>query len=183
MTRIVAAHLPQATDAEAVLQALSRQGFRRSEFQSFYVNPEGQHGLYPIGGDAHSDEGAKHAGRGTLYGAAIGGVVGAAAGYGVSIPLENAFITVAGFAIGAYAGSLLGALSRMRAGDRRKATKTHPVERAAGQMIAVRVDRPGTEPRAVETLAHYGARDIERTEGNWRGGDWKDFDPRVPSPD
>jgi hypothetical protein len=50
-------------------------------------------------------------------------------------------------------------------------------------MIAVRVDRPDTETRAVNTLNRYGARDIERTEGTWKAGDWKDFDPRVPSPD
>jgi hypothetical protein len=47
-------------------------------------------------------------------------------------------------------------------------------------MVAVRVDRAGTEPRAIETLSRFGARDIERTEGTWREGDWKDFDPRVP---
>ena len=127
MAKIVAARLTRTADAEAVLKALSNQGFKRSEFQSFYVNPGGQHALYPIGGDAPSDEGAKNAGRGTLYGAIIGGVAGAAAGYVASIPLENAFIVVAGFAIGGYAGSLVGALVRMKGGDKRKATRTHPV--------------------------------------------------------
>jgi hypothetical protein len=183
MARIVAAHLSQAADAEAVMKALSSQGFKRSEFQSFYVNPEGQHGLYPIGGDAHSDEGAKQAGRGTLYGAILGGLAGAVAGYGASLAFNNAYIIVAGAAVGAYTGSLFGALYRMKSGNRRLATPEHPVERSAGQMVAVRVDRPGTEPRAVETLTRYGARDIERTVGTWKSGDWKDFDPRVPSPD
>jgi hypothetical protein len=183
MARIVAGRLSQAADVEATLKALSSQGFERSEFQSFYVNPGGQHGLYPIGGDAPSDEGAKRSGRGTLYGAAIGSVAGAVVGYGASIPFDNAYLIVAGFAVGAYAGSLVGALSCMKGGDRGKATKTHPVERPAGQMIAVRVDRPGTETRAVNTLNRYGARDIERTEGTWKAGDWKDFDPRVPAPD
>lgn len=183
MARIVAARFPQATDAEAVLQALAGQGFQRSEFQSFYVNPGGQHGLYPVGGDAPSDEGAKRSGRGTLYGAAIGAIAGAALGYAASIPFDNAYIIVAGFAVGAYAGSLVGALSRMKHGDRHKATSAHPVERPAGQMVAICVDRPGTEPRAIETLTRYGARDIERTEGAWREGEWKDFSPRAPSPD
>ena len=49
-----------------------------------------------------------------------------------------------------------------------------------GQVVAVRVDRAGTAPRAVETLARYGAYEFERTEGTWRGGDWKDFAPRTP---
>jgi len=180
MAKIVAARLAGAADTEAVLKALANQGFKRTEFQSFYVNPGGQHALYPIGGDARSDEGAKRAGRGTVYGAVLGGIAGALAGYAASIPIGNPYIIVAGGAIGAYAGSLVGALSRMKGGDRTKATASHPVERAAGQMIAVRVDRPGTEPRAVETLTRYGAREIERTVGTWRAGDWKDFDPRTP---
>jgi hypothetical protein len=49
-------------------------------------------------------------------------------------------------------------------------------------MVAIRVDRPGAELRAIDTLRRYGARDIEQTEGEWRDGDWKDFDPRRPSP-
>ena len=183
MAKIVAARLARTADTEAVLKALANQGFKRTEFQSFYVNPGGQHALYPIGGDAASDEGAKRAGRGTLYGAVLGGIVGALAGYAASVFLGNHYIIVAGAAVGAYAGSLVGALSRMKGGDRNKANQAHPVERPAGQMVAVRVDRPGTEPRAVETLTRYGAREIERTEGAWRAGDWKDFDPRVPRTD
>ncbi|HKU71496.1 MAG TPA: hypothetical protein VJQ51_11715 [Burkholderiales bacterium] len=181
MAKIVAARLNQAADTEAVLKALANQGFKRTEFQSFYVNPAGQHARYPIGGDAHSDEGARRAGHGTVYGAVIGGIAGTLAGYAASVSFGNAYIIVAGAAVGAYAGSLVGALSRMKGGDKTKATPAHPVERAAGQMVAVCVDRPGTEPRAVETLTRYGAREIERTEGTWRGGDWKDFDPRASS--
>jgi hypothetical protein len=182
MAKIIAARLAGTADTEAVLKALANQGFKRTEFQSFYVNPGGQHALFPIGGDAPSDEGAKRAGSGTWFGIALGLVAGAVAGYAASIPLGNHFVIVAGAAIGAYAGSLVGALSRMKGGDRNKATPSHPVERPAGQMVAVRVDRPGTEPRAVETLTRYGAREIERTEGAWSGGDWKDFDPRKPAP-
>jgi hypothetical protein len=32
----------------------------------------------------------------------------------------------------------------------------------------------------VQTLRLYGARDLGRTEGVWRDGGWRDFDPRAP---
>ena len=37
-------------------------------------------------------------------------------------------------------------------------------------------------PAGNRDAGRYGAHDIERTEGNWQAGDWKDFDPRMPSP-
>ena len=181
MSKIVAARFKDMSGAEAVLNALMAQGFQRTEFQSFYVNPAGQHALNPIGGDAHSDEGAKHADEGAIRGAIIGGCAGLLAGIVAHLVLDNLIAVLAGAALGAYVGSLLGALSRMRSGRRYGATAEHPVERKPGQMVAVQVDRPGTETRAIETLQRYGAQDIERTEGEWRAGDWKDFDPRIPA--
>jgi hypothetical protein len=47
-------------------------------------------------------------------------------------------------------------------------------------MIAVNVDRIEMEPRAVEILRRHGARDLGRTQGEWRDGSWRDFDPRTP---
>lgn len=181
MARIVAARLEHASDAEAVLKALASEGFKRTEFQSFYVNPKGQHALYPIGGDAHSDEGARRASRGALYGAAVGGLIGIVAGYGGGLLLDSQSAVLASTAAGAYLGSLLGTLAMLESGRKDRATVEHPVERPAGQMIAIRVDQPGAEPRAIATLERHGARDIERTEGEWRAGDWKDFDPRIPA--
>lgn len=181
MARIVAARLERATDVESVLSALSSAGFQQTEFQSFYVNPRGQHALYPLGGDAYSDEGSKRGGVGALTGAMIGGALGMGVGFGASIVIGNPLAVLIGAGVGAYVGSLYGALRKFRPGNKRRATVEHPVERSSGQMVAVRVDRPGTEPKAIETLNRFGARDIERTEGTWQGGDWKDFDPRVPS--
>jgi hypothetical protein len=181
MSKIVAARFKDMSGAQAVLNALPAQGFMQTEFQSFYVNPGGQHALRPLGGDAHSDEGAKGADEGAVRGALIGGCIGLVAGIGAHLVLDNFIAVFAGAALGAYVGSLVGALSKLRAGRPHQATAAHPVERDAGQMIAIQVDRPGTESRAIETLRRYGAHDIERTEGEWRAGDWKDFDPRIPS--
>lgn len=182
MARIVAARLENPTDVGSVMRALSSQGFQKSEIQSFYVNQPGQHALFPAGGDAYSDEGARGGGRGALLGAAIGAAIGLGAGFGASIVIagHGPIALLAGAAVGAYVGSLYGALRKMRPGNKHRATAKHPVERAPGQMVAVRVDRPGAEPRAIETLNRFGARDIERTEGTWQEGDWKDFDPRTP---
>ena len=182
MSKIVAARFEDTAGARAVLNALPGEGFNRSEFQLFYVNPEGQHAITPIGGDAHSDEGAKRADEGAIRGAMIGGCLGVLAGIGAYFVLDNVIAVLAGAALGAYVGSLWGALSEVRGGRKREATPEHPVGRRPGQMVAIQVDRPGAEKRAIETLRRYGARDIERTEGEWRAGDWKDFDPRVPSP-
>ena len=181
MSKIIAARFNDLSGVKAVIAALPGQGFQPTEFQSFYVNPAGQHDLHPTGGDAHSDEGARHADEGAIRGALIGGCVGLLGGIVAHIVLDNLVAVLAGAALGAYVGSLLGALSKLRSGTKARATVEHPVERDPGQMVAIQVDRPGTETRAIETLKRYGAHHIERTEGEWRAGDWKDFDPRIPS--
>lgn len=182
MSKIVAGRFNDLAGAEAVLRALPGAGFQRSEFESFFVTPPGQHAIYPVGGDSHSDEGAKEAGNGAMRGALVGGAIGLVAGMAAYMAFDQMITILAGIGLGAYVGSLLGALSKTRAGNRRTATMEHPVERPGGPMVAIRVDRPGAEPLAIETLQRYGAHDIERTEGQWENGDWKDFDPRLPSP-
>ena len=204
MSRIVAGRFQESTGAEAVLKALSAQGFNRSEFEMFFVTPPGQHATFPGGGDTFSDEGARKGGSGATIGALIGAGAGLLIGIIGYVIIEYlnvdvlwpglvtrqgedsgvglGLITIALAAVGAYVGSLIGAMSRMRSGSLRRATVEHPVERPSGLMVAINVDRQGSEPRAIETLQRYGARDIERTQGEWKDGDWKDFDPRMPTP-
>ena len=182
MSRIVAGRFKEPAGAEAVLRALPDQGFQRSEFEMFFVTPPGQHATFPIGGDVFSDEGAKKGGSGAVIGALIGAAIGLGAGVIAYLLLDQYLVILALIAVGAYVGSLIGAMSRMRPGSLRRATVEHPVERPSGLMVAIKVDRQGAEPRAIETLQRYGARDIERTEGEWKAGDWKDFDPRIPAP-
>src|SRR5687768_17109136 len=93
MSKIVAARFNDLSGVKAVLAALPGQGFQPTEFQSFYVNPEGQHALHPTGGDAHSDEGAKYADEGAIRGALIGGCVGLAGGIVAHLVLDN-FVAV-----------------------------------------------------------------------------------------
>ena len=75
---------------------------------------------------------------------------------------------------------IAGALSKTRPADEIEATPEHPVERPGGPMVAVCVDRPGTEAVAVATLERLGAKDVSHAEGKWHERIWEDFDPRVP---
>jgi len=178
MSHIVAGRFDRTLDADAALEALRRDGFTLAEVDTFYVTPPGQHSLTAIGGDAHSDAGAREAGIGALWGALIGGLVGAVVGAIASLYFTAETLWLVGGG-GAWIGALAGAFAKLRGGRQGEATLEHPVEPAGGRMIAVNVDRDGSEARAVQTLRRHGARDLGRAEGVWQGG-WRDFDPRAP---
>ena len=175
MSRIVAGRFDRSVDADAALDALKRDGFSRAEVDAFYVGPPGQNARTPIGGDTYSDAGSAGAGR---YGA-IGAAVGAAAGLivGALIGVHQAFFAAA---LGAMVGAFAGVMMSLHGGTRREATPEHPIESRGGRMIAVCVDRPGTEALAVQALRANNGRELGRTEGEWRDGSWRDFDPRAP---
>jgi hypothetical protein len=176
MSRIVCGRFDRTLDADAALDALKRDGFARSEVDAFYVSPPGQNDLEPFGGDApHSSEGSRRAG----IGAAIGAAAGAAAGLiiGSLVGMHAVLLSVG---LGALVGAFAGAMVSLRAGRRGAASVEHPLEARGGRMIAVCVDRAGTERLAIEALRLNNARDLGVTEGVWRDGGWRDFDPRRP---
>ena len=182
MARIIAGRFETQAEAERAVEALRSAGFPTPDIASFYLNPPGRHAQYPIGGDAHHDEGTKESGKTATTGATIGGVTGLALGAAVGAAAEpgiTAIASVAGAGVGAYVGSLAGGLTGARAGNPDEATPEEPVARAAGMMVAVRIE--GNEDAAVQALRAQGARDIERATGEWRPGSWVDFDPlRTP---
>jgi hypothetical protein len=180
MSRIICGLFDRSLDADAALEELKREGFRRNEVDAFYVSPPGQHAMTSVGGDApHSSEGSRTAGIGAGLGAAVGAVVGAVAGWAVSGDLGLVVIPL-GAGLGAYIGSFAGSMARMRSGNPGAASVEHPLEPRGGRMIAVNVDRSGTEKLAIEILRRHGARDLRRAEGEWANGSWRDFDPRAP---
>ena len=180
MSRIICGMFDRSVDADAALDNLKHEGFQRSEVDAFYVSPPGQHSMTPMGGDAaSSSEGSRGAGVGAGAGAAIGAVIGAALGWVASNELGMVVIPL-GAGLGAYIGSFAGTMAKVRAGRYDAASLEHPVEPRGGRMIAVNVDRAGTERRAIEILKQYGARDVRRAEGRWSDGSWRDFDPRAP---
>jgi hypothetical protein len=178
MSRIICGIFDRTLDAEAALEALKREGFHRSEVDAFYVSPPGQHAMTPLGGDApHSSEGSRGAGAGAGIGALVGALIGGAAGWLFS---DSLIVIPLAAGLGAYVGSFAGTMARVRSGRRRSASVEHPLEPRGGRMIAVLVDRPGTEARAIESLKNHSARDVRRAEGQWANGSWRDFDPRAP---
>ena len=178
MAKIIAGRFDATLDADAAVERLKLEGFARDELDCFYVSPPGQHDMTAVGGDTHASAGSRFAGLGAIVGAVAGGLIGMLVAWLVADNYRAAAVLF-GAALGAYVGSFLGAMNRVRGGRRSEATVEHPVEPRGGRMIAVKADRPGTDQRAVKVLRELGARDVGRAEGDWRNG-WKDFDPRAP---
>jgi hypothetical protein len=190
MTPIIAGRFDQQTQAEQAANALKREGFAEDDITLFYVNPPGQHGTFPIGGDREASPGATHAHSGAVKGAAVGTAVGLGVGLAAA-PLVGPAAAVVG--AGAYAGSLLGALgnteeepSRDEVEPRAESVARQPVAemvrpvRAAGMMVAVRAPEFARRVAAVNALRAAGALDIERSDGTWQEGQWVDFNPLKP---
>src|SRR3954469_9714138 len=179
MSSIVAGRFDRVVDANAAIEKLKQDGFTDAEVELFYVTPPGQHARLPMGGDSHSDAGARFGGWGALLGALLGALVGL--GIGTLLSLQHGYISVLLLmGLGAYVGSLIGALSRMRAARKREGTVEHPAMSAGGTMVAVNVDRAQARERALDALRRHGARDLGAAQGEWANGSWKDFDPRSP---
>ena len=192
MTPIIAGRCETQTETEHAVNALKREGFTEQDITMFYVNPPGQHGTFPIGGDREVSPGAVHAHSGAIKGAAVGTAVGLGAGLAVA-PLAGPAPAIVGASAGAYAGSLVGALGKTEEKPARdeiepeaESISPHPVAelvrpvRAAGMMVAVRAPEFARRVAAANALRAAGARDIERADGTWRDGQWVNFDPLKP---
>lgn len=167
MERIIAGRFPTKAEADAA-SAQMTSFVDAADICIFHNNPPGQHDAYPMGGDEDEDPGARKAdssAAGTAgAGALAGGAIGALAG-----PVG----ALAGAAVGAYSGSLLGAMKGLGEDDRPGA----PARRPGGIILAVRIANPSNEKHVVDTLRAEGAAGIEQAEGEWKDGDWVDFDP------
>lgn len=179
MATIVCGRFDRTLDADAALAALAGEGFTDNDVDSFYVGPAGQHAKTPFGGDSYSGAGSRQAGVAAVIGAVIGALIGATAGWILAEEYGLIAILLAG-GLGAYIGSFAGAMARVRGGRRSEASLEHPVEPRGGRMVAVNVERAGTQERAIAILKQHGARNVSRAEGDWRDGSWRDFDPRAP---
>ncbi|TMH08359.1 MAG: glycine zipper family protein [Betaproteobacteria bacterium] len=189
MTPIIAGRFETQTEAEHSVNALKREGFTEQDITMFYVNPPGQHGTFPIGGDREASPGATQAHGGAIQGAAVGTAVGLGVGMAVT-PLAGPAAAIVGASAGAYAGSLVGALGSMEEKPARdeiepeaESISPQPVAelvkpvRAAGMMVAIRAPEFARRVAAANALRAAGARDIERADGTWHDGQWIDFDP------
>ena len=181
MADIIAARFETQAAADAAMAALRAAGVAAGDSTCFFLNPPGQHDQYPIGGDAHHDEGTKDAGAKAKAVAAAGSVAGLALGTATGAALGEPGFTaagaIAGAGIGGYVGALAGGLTGSRAGDPGQASPEEPVERRGGMMVAVHVGGAVADGEILRVLRAQGALDIERAHGEWRDGRWSDFDP------
>jgi len=178
MALIVAARFDTFDAAQVAADRLMAAGVTADDLFTFFVNPaEGRHG---VGDDPASG--------GTLAGAAVMGLIGACAGAIIGFAFDSAAIGIVGGAgVGAYLGSLIGAvrtLGRPRSPRERKAPPAEKIAgkaRPAGVLLAVHVEA-GDEVRIARMLRDAGGHEVERAQGRWENGAWRDFDP-VEGPD
>ncbi|MEO7254705.1 MAG: hypothetical protein ABIZ64_10765 [Casimicrobium sp.] len=180
MSKLIVARFHEQQETAAAVSALMAAGFVASEISSFYVTSPGQHDIFPLGGDSESSSGAKDAGEGAAAGAGAGGVVGGAVG-ALAIPIGGPAAVVGGALIGGYIGSLVGSFSEMKEKGESEADgeKQQPI-RKAGMLVAVSASDSSRQASAINVLRQSGGHDLELANGHIEGGDWADFDPRVP---
>lgn len=167
MERIIAGRFHTKGDADAVAALMPY--IDAADICIFHNNPPGQHAALALGGDEDVDPEAEGAGRSAAGAAVAAGLAAGAVG-----TLGGPVVALAAAAVGAYTGSLVGAMAEMEDPDGRPHA---PDRRPGGIMLSVRIAKPETEERVIATLRAEGAADIEQAFGDWRHGDWTDFDP------
>ena len=170
---IVVAQFDDFESAQAARTDLRALGVGEADTEVFQLNAPGQHDAYPIGGDQHTDEGARGGERGAGSGAAVGAAAGLAVG-AAAVPVVGPLAAVAGVAAGAYVGSLRGAVGTM--GDEGEAAAQAAPDRPAGVRLAVHVADAVSRDACIDLLHRHGTRSIELAHGAWNAG-WTDFDP------
>ena len=168
MERIIAGRFETKGDAD-VAAALIAQFAATADICIFHNNPPGQHDAFTVGGDEDEDPGTEDAGK-----SAAATAVGAGLSAGAIGALGGPAVALAAAAVGAYSGSLVGAMQGLGNHDDNLRA---PERRPAGIMLSVRISGPTVERRVIATLRAQGAADIEQARGEWRDGDWADFDP------
>ena len=178
MSTIVAGHFQLQDQVEQARNELMHAGFSADRISAFYLNQPGQHDMTPIGGDRVLSPGAEESPEGVVAGAATGGAVGAAIGLATSV-VTGPVGPAVGALVGAHVGSLY-SLSKMKErgeGEEGGHGENRFEPRKAGMLVAVALDQPDQESRALEVLRRLGSDHIERASGTIENGDWTDFDP------
>ena len=91
------------------------------------------------------------------------------------VTLGGPVVALAAAATGAYVGSMAGAMAGLGPDEDKKPHA--PERRPGGVILAVRIADPASETRVIASLRTNGAADIEQAQGEWRDGDWIDFNP------
>lgn len=177
MSLIVAGRFTTFAQAESAASHLFENGFLPEDVTLFFVNPRGQHARFPVGGDEFADPEAARASIGAGKGGLIGAAIGAAIGVAVSSLLSAPFVLlIAAAGVGAYVGSLLGAMTHTRGGGKLPQSAVPRESRDSGVLVAVHVN-PDNQQAAAQVLRDAGSLEVERAHGRWQHGRWADFDP------
>jgi hypothetical protein len=179
MDNIIAGRFQTQDQSQDALQQLRDAGFADAALTTFFVNPAGQHDLYPLGGDEDASPGAGGAAGGAEAGVAAGAAAGLAVGLAAA-PFLGPAAVIAAAGVGAYTGSLGGTFSQLSSPDEADAQGQPRTPRRSGMLVAVSVKDGQERARAISVLAAAQAADIESASGNLSDGDWSDFDPRQP---
>jgi len=179
VTTIIAGRFQQQAEAAHASEELAQAGLAQDRIAIFFLNPQGQHDMYAIGGDRAMSPGASETDKGAAAGAVAGGAAGLAAA-----PVLGPVGPVTGGLVGAYVGGLIGGVAKMKEhGDPGKHAEDieniAPV-RHSGMYVAVGVEDRDQEDCAIQTLRALGAADIERADGTISARNWDDFDPLAP---
>jgi hypothetical protein len=168
MEQIIAGRFHTKGDAD-VAAALIAKNVAAADICIFHNNPPGQHDAFPLGGDEDEDPAAQGAGKSTGSTAVAAGLAAGAIG-----ALGGPVVALAAAATGAYVGSLAGAMTGLADHEGHPHA---PARRPVGIIVSVRIAGPGIEKSVIATLRAQGAEDIEQAQGEWRDGDWTDFNP------
>jgi hypothetical protein len=174
VTTILLGQFDDLECAERVAADLRLVGIAGDDIDQFILNAAGQHDQHPLGGDEDADGQARDGDEGAVAGAALGGAAGLAVG-AAAVPIVGPLAALAGLAVGAYTGSLAGAVNTM--GDDDDPPRPVVPPRRAGVRVAVQVSTPLYRARVLETFGRHDARSVEEAQGTWRNGAWADFDP------
>jgi hypothetical protein len=186
MTTIITGRFQRQDQADEAMAELVLSGFSSDQATSFFVNPPGQHDLYPVGGDEDESPGTHGASAGAASGAIVGGTVGLAVGI-ATLPVLGPAAAVAAIGVAAYSGSLAGALDRMGAGSgpgqeaaRIQSEADDALIRKSGMLVAVCTPTSPQQATAIRILFEREAVDVERAVGTFTDGQWVDFNPLAP---
>ncbi len=185
MTTIITGHFQQQATARQAIADLEVAGFASDKTVTYYVNPAGQHDLGPEQAEENESPGSAYATAGAAIGAAAGGAVGVAVGV-AGLPLLGASASIATAGMGAYVGSLYGALATMRddsqsgTGSTGDAVPGHEQPRRSGILVAVSAPAALEQSAAIRIFRALGATDIDQPQGEIVGGEWIDFNPLEP---
>ncbi|MBC7624154.1 MAG: hypothetical protein H7232_12280 [Aeromicrobium sp.] len=167
MEQIIAGRFETKAKADAAAAAIVRY-IDRTDICIFHNNPPGQHGTTTASALEKLNPGQAADEQTAVSSAVTAGLTAGAIGLA-----GGPVVALAAAGVAAYTGSLIGAMGGMQDEESRQLPKLRP----AGVILAVRIARAGTEKFVIADLRTAGAEDIERAEGQWRDGDWVDFNP------